>query len=380
MRPSGPSTSSLAALSYRLHASLAAEHSGPTRWDYRPLDTLSITADLSSPSSKPSPRKLTTPFAWLDPAVLTGTSVLGTKASTAQVHPYKFTTSMMDLAKTKGVKVVFATVVALVRPDEVGGPFVLRAVERDGGKEVEIPATKIVITAGPWTGRLLKELGLKGGRARGIDGSRAHSVVLRTATSRQLPAQALFTSIKALDTRSTHEPEIYVRCFSHCATVWVWRRLTSRRSQNRPDGTAYACGPTDKSHLPPKASDVVVDPRATAEIVDQVAALSPEFLKVGTGDHEAMIEVEQACYLPEGSGDPVIGKLEEVIYVASGHSCWGITNGTLSGSFPLGPAAELTLRLLGCRSRDGVVCCGARPGWKSLFGKYLRTQSVTFVL
>ena len=39
-----------------------------------------------------------------------------------------------------------------------------------------------------------------------------------------------------------------------------------------------------------------------------------------------------ACYLPVSSGgDIVAGKLSPGVYVATGHSCWGILNGPATG-------------------------------------------------
>lgn len=100
--------------------------------------------------------------------------------------------------------------------------------------------------------------------------------------------------------------------------------------QNRPDGTAYACGPTDSSPLPTLASEVKVDEQAIASIISQAGGLAPDYLAVNDSTYSATVVAKQACYLPVGSGDPVIGELEKNIYVGAGHSCWGITNGELS--------------------------------------------------
>lgn len=71
-------------------------------------------------------------------------------------------------------------------------------------------------------------------------------------------------------------------------------------------------GPTDDSDLPPKASDVVTDPMAIASLLANVSHLSPLLSDSAT-------IAKQACYLPVGSGDPVIGATENAgIYVASG--------------------------------------------------------------
>lgn len=314
----GASTSSLASLSYRLHSDLASSLSGPERWGYRHLETLSVSADLSPSQARAKKSSVDARFDWLNKDALRETSQLGTKESTSQVHPRLFTEAMAEEAKKAGVKVVAATATGLQRTE--GGGFTILAGDQS------FAASEVVVTAGPWTGKVLKQLGLKGGRASGIGGSRAHSVVLKTAEGRDLPAQALFTSIK--EGRGMSEPEIYVRRFTFTPSP----RSTDpsfpfHRSQNRPDGTAYACGPTDSSPLPSLASEVKVDEQAIASIISQAGGLSPNYLAVNDSPHSATVVAKQACYLPVGSGDPVIGELEKGIYVGAGHSCWGITNG-----------------------------------------------------
>ncbi|GAA5858109.1 hypothetical protein JCM8547_005654 [Rhodosporidiobolus lusitaniae] len=323
----GHSTASLAELSYTLHAALAKQYDGASRWGYRRLDTLSISADLSSTGKARTSRKLkgADVFPWLNKDVLTGSDILGSPDTTAQVHPEQFTRAMVELAQERGVKLVLGTATKLQKPSSPNEPYRLTVQSRDAaGEERVLEADQIVIAAGPWTGRLLGELDLrsKAGRAAGIEGSRAHSVVLKTAPGRDLPAQAVFTSIK---TKSGHaEPEIY----------------------NRPDGTAYACGPTDGSPLPTHASSVTVDDRAISLLLQQTAHLSPDHLdstEAAEGGARAEVVKRQACFLPVGSGDPVIGWIDGVgdkgVLVASGHSCWGICNGPGTGQV----VAELLL-------------------------------------
>lgn len=89
---------------------------------------------------------------------------------------------------------------------------------KDGEKKGEVktlPADVVVLAAGPWTGRLARDLlGDKIGGKLGVDGHRAHSIVLKT--KEDLSAHCLFTSM-TLEDGSMGEPEVYAR----------------------PDGTAY---------------------------------------------------------------------------------------------------------------------------------------------
>ncbi|BGO96298.1 hypothetical protein NBRC10512_000368 [Rhodotorula toruloides] len=311
----GPSTASLAALSYRLHSELAAEYGGADRWGYRRLDTLSVSADLSSSSSSAKlssrSRKLKGAelFPWLNKDVLTASDVLGSQDTTSQVHPEQFTRAMVEEAEKLGVKVVYGSVEGA--QDRADGGYDLSVSPRDSSQDrATVPVTDVVVAAGPWTGKLLSKLGLdkQAGRAKAIKGSRAHSIVLKTAPGRELPAQALFTSIKEVGGRHA-EPEVY----------------------NRPDGTSYICGPTDSSALPTLASSVSTESSAIDLLISQAARLAPDYLSTENGQYSATVERRQACYLPGGSGDPVIGEIAQGAYVASGHSCWGICNGPGTG-------------------------------------------------
>jgi len=52
----------------------------------------------------------------------------------------------------------------------------------------------------------------------------------------------------------------------------------------------------------------------------------------GRGFDDVTVEVEQACFRPESRrGKPVIGELAKGVYIASGHSVWGICNGPGTG-------------------------------------------------
>ena len=303
----GASTASLAELSYRLHADLAREHDGASRWGYRQLTTLSVSASTgkrSAAAPRKTPRNKHADLTdWMDGASISHTSQLGDSSTTAQVHPQLFTRAMADMAREQGAEIKMGT---LTHVDPHGAGYVATVSKADGSKYEIGGVSDIVIAAGPWTGALLKhafspEIKLAQTRARSIRGSRAHSVVVRPPSGLTLPPAAYFMSLAG-----EGEPEIYLR----------------------PDNTAYACGPSDSSPLPLHARDVQSMPTSTREILSQVARLSPSHMDPDKG---ATVEKEQACYLPVGSGDPVLARLAQGVFVASGHSCWGICNGPGTG-------------------------------------------------
>jgi hypothetical protein len=98
----GPATTSLAALSWRLHADLAREHDGAQKWGFRTMDSVSyivhttsapaMDASLPKPNPalegsdmrpRPSPREAEVDKSWLNKEG--DTDVLGTTDSTGQV-------------------------------------------------------------------------------------------------------------------------------------------------------------------------------------------------------------------------------------------------------------------------------------------------------
>lgn len=75
--------------------------------------------------------------------------------------------------------------------------------------EQDVPADCVVLAAGPWTGKLAIDLlGKSIGGKLGVEGHRAHSIVLKT--KQDLSAHCLFTSM-TLEDGSMGEPEVYTR-------------------------------------------------------------------------------------------------------------------------------------------------------------------------
>ena len=78
--------------------------------------------------------------------------------------------------------------------------------------------------------------------------------------------------------------------------------------------------------LPARAADVTPSPHAVKNQTERLKWLG------GRGFDDVKIKVEQACFRPESRrGKPVIGELVEGVYIASGHSVWGICNGPGTG-------------------------------------------------
>lgn len=97
----------------------------------------------------------------------------------------------------------------------------------------------------------------------------------------------------------------------------------------RPDGTIYISGdhtdPLRQRPFTEKATDAAASEIAVKHHQERLALVSDKF-------KDAEILVTQACFRPESRRNkPLIGKLGEGYWMASGHSVWGICNGPGTG-------------------------------------------------
>lgn len=314
-------------LSYKLHAELAKEHRGQERWGYRevncgqliargrPLDErakdlagakaggTSVSLQKRDEAALGQKRAAGIPkdLDWLIPDGLRAYESMSKPGQTAQVHPYLFTTSMAKLAEEKGAKVVLGSVTSIDKSAEGVKSVTYR--DKETGESRTIPATDVVIAAGPWTKSVFPQAP--------ISALRAHSVVIRP--TRPVSAYTLFTNIELppgfgkLSRPTVVTPEIYAR----------------------PDDTVYACGEGDHLvPLPESTADVQVDQSRCQDIIDSVGSISDEL-------REGEVCARQACYLPNVAalrGGPLIGRTGiKGLYLASGHTCWGIQNAPGTG-------------------------------------------------
>ncbi|KAJ9102641.1 hypothetical protein QFC19_004750 [Naganishia cerealis] len=302
----GGATAALGKLSYRLHAELADQFGGEKEWGFRKVDTLSVTTDVNGKSKKAPP------VDWLPRGTVLASRVLGTTTTTSQVHPEQFTKYILDRFLGKPHTSLIHGSATSLTLSATSTPESLTLTTASGNEQT-IPCTTLILAAGPWTGRLAKKLLPAGPAARcKVDGQRAHSIVLESKQA-TLSAHALFTDMTLQD-GSNAEPEVYCR----------------------PDGTAYICGQTDNEPLPATTADVTPSPAAITTLHAQARTLSPHLDASSSASSEAgaTVRAEQACFLPlSHRGTPLIGAVPGLnkVYVASGHSCWGICNAPGTG-------------------------------------------------
>jgi glycine/D-amino acid oxidase-like deaminating enzyme len=272
--PLGP----LARASFALHAELAATI--PIEYGYRRMDTFMLAA---REQGRPRGGHRVAAPSWLDGAGVV-TAALGSTDTTAQVHPARFTTALIEAA---GARVHLGVVEEVV---ERGG--VARGV-RVGGETLDADA--VVVAMGPWTNRVA---GIRLPRVRGLKG---YSVTLAGAKA---PAHALFVDYRTATGRAL-EPEIFPR----------------------PDGDVYVCGMADLQPLPDSPEGVQIDDAACAVLAGAAG-------RVSTALAAATISRRQACYRPITDDNlPLIGRVPGVAgaYVATGHGPWGMLNAPATG-------------------------------------------------
>ncbi|KAH8663999.1 FAD dependent oxidoreductase, partial [Xylariales sp. PMI_506] len=328
-------------LSYQLHAELAAEHGGSERWGYRKLGCGQLTATVktrhltgeggalpkvwkklpkqdAAASSLLKNSKLPADLDWIDAGLVQKYDQMGMpgQTETAQVHPHQFTLEIARLAQERGVHIRLNAKATAIRLG--AGRTSVDSVEyldrATGQASAILGVTDVVVAAGPWSGALVP--------SSSVGGIRAHSVVFRADVS----PYAVFTNISlprdwvpahraaAGQRRSTHrgrvDPEVYAR----------------------PNGEAYACGEPDPSALPlPDTADLVeCDDAQCDDLAAYLGTVSPVL-------GPAAVSARQACYIPRHMrGDeemsPLVGPtLAGGLWMAAGHTCWGIQNGPGTG-------------------------------------------------
>lgn len=289
--PVGP----LARASFKLHEQLAQELGQD--YGYRRVDTLSLSVQEPAVVKRATKGAPGLP-AWVDGPVK-GAAAIGGKDTTGQVHPKLFTQALVDAARIQyGAKLRMGAVEAIELAETSGGGRKVSHVLVDG-ELVETDAA--VIAMGPWSGKMsvISELSP-------ITGLKAHSILLKPPHPEKISATCLFLNYRRRSGQSL-EPEVYPR----------------------PTGEVYVCGVSEEGLSIPDDPAQVLPRKGALEILKTVAATVSSELA------DAEVTAEQACFLPMSEdGVPLIGQVPgiEGLYVATGHSCWGILNAPATGA------------------------------------------------
>jgi glycine/D-amino acid oxidase-like deaminating enzyme len=270
----------LARRSFDLHAALVDELAGD--WGYQRMTTYSGYVA----SARAAPRRGATGLDWVSDRVVI-TNRIGTPQTTAIVNPSRFTTAMMDAARARGAELRRASVMGLSRDGTT-----VTGIETDGGA---IAADAAIVTMGPWSVLAAAWMSLPA-----VFGLRSPSLVYDTGTD--VPAHALF-----LDDQEEGGASRTIEVFP------------------RRDGTTHVTAFSNQRPLP-------LDPAAVTPEQDEIDRLQAICERLSPAFRADRIIARQACFRPvTEDGLPLIGKAGEGVYVATGHSVWGILNAPATG-------------------------------------------------
>ena len=282
--------SALGRASYNLHMELKGEYPD---LDYRGVDTYQV--NTSQKRGGQDKECVKVPVKWVTDDHITGIKLLDSSENTAKVSPKLLCNKLLAVAQSRGVQLQLSKVLGVNKSDGVITHLVT-STDQD-----PVPVDIVVVAAGPWTTKFIHqhfpEYKLPSLRPQ----TRAHSVVLRPSTS--VGSECLFQYHSTPS--GTVDPEIYPV----------------------PDGTVYVCGEVDYVELPDNPLQISPDSGKCNELIIQAGHVSKCL-------RSAEVVAKQACYLPGSHDDiPIIGKVPgtQNVYVATGHTFWGILNGPATG-------------------------------------------------
>lgn len=215
---------------------------------------------------------------------------------------------MAELAREAGAETMFCTALGINQNMEEGrvGSVTCEVASHD--TPFEIPATEVIIAAGPWASSVYPDAS--------VGGARSHSIVIKPFTT---------LTDHALDIRTSAQTDYWSESEQGPTIVDMYPR---------PDGTLYACSFCDASApLPSTSLEVKPDEKICRGILKSLRAISSI-----VGESELIIQ--QACFQPviihkgerQRCVGPIVGPAEtKGLYLAVAHDSWGIQNGPVSG-------------------------------------------------
>lgn len=282
--------------SFQLHEEVSTEIKKD--YGYRKLDTLSVSYDYekSSHQIKDLPE-------WINGGI-TGFGVIGTKKTTAQVHPELFTNAILEYVLENGGELKIASVKGLSYEKKEKSYTMNGIILSDGNF---IKGDSYVLAMGPWSTLIhdwVPSEVQKKVRFNLITALKANSIILEPKNPNKITAHALFLSARNIN--KNEDPEIYPR----------------------PNGDVYICGFSKYVKIPESSDKVLPDEDISEKLLKVAKIVSKDLC-------DSTLKIKQACCLPEpgSEGLPIIGKIPlfDTLYCATGHSCWGILNSTGTG-------------------------------------------------
>lgn len=281
----------LARHSFALHAELARQF-GAASLGYRPCRAFEPSCP-GGPTTK-------TGSAWYDGCADNAPEIASCDEA-AQVIPTRLCEALLAAS---GATLVVGAPTSLRAPSSKDTPYYMTVESLDTVAEYACDA--LLLACGPWTSATAAQLDVS--MKAMVTGLKAHSVLIQPTGV--VGADCLFIDWQAWrawrgpkDNPLAGELELY----------------------SRADGM-YVCGCAEPPRrVTESPADVTVSHEATACLLSAAASVSSHL-------EGATVLREAACYLPvTDTGAIVAGMLQASVYVATGHTCWGVLNGPATG-------------------------------------------------
>ncbi|MCJ1289509.1 hypothetical protein MMC34_001042 [Xylographa carneopallida] len=321
-----PSLASLGALSFDLHKELAEQNNGAEKWGYCRSTGTSLAEvkgkrgdEWLRDGTSRAEAAATHNFmegsgpAWLTQSRNGKIEVISEDDSTAQVDPLRLSRFLLTTCLERGVQLRQPYHPLSVNNNSEGKlSSITIASSTDPEKQVSIPCSRLIITAGAWAPRVFRALFPNCKKSIPITSLAGHSLLLRSPrwkigdeTKGHRGCHAVFTTDEA-----GYSPEIF----------------------SRVGGEIYIAGLNSATlPLPERATDRMID----EESIEVLKTTAKRLLGNDNGDDDLEVLREGLCFRPvSGNGAPIIGKVDERmlgvkteggVWIAAGHGPWGIS-------------------------------------------------------
>ncbi|KAL9108074.1 MAG: hypothetical protein Q9227_007049 [Pyrenula ochraceoflavens] len=373
-----PAVASLGALSFKLHKELAEQNEGKRKWGYSPSTALSLALSngvgigkgergedwlrdgTSRAEVAPSEAEVVnddgTPR-WLTKQPGGSLDIISEEDTAAQVDPKRLCTFLLDECRKKGVTIHLNSSPTSLSHDTSGRicGVTISTSSSLSTKTETIPASTLLLTAGPWTPSLFRTLFPTSQLRIPITSLAGHSLVLRsprhptpdpsttsststTSPSHSDPQTHAIFSAPSPQSGINFSPEIFSRTGASSSPS-----PSSSNSSSSSAAEIYIAGLNSQTlPLPPRAdqAQAQTDPSSLQEL-HRVAVQLLGGHPATAGDvniNDLEILREGVCFRPVSrSGRPIIARVpaEKLgvemadegggVFVSAGHGPWGIS-------------------------------------------------------